>query len=340
MVDLTRRLGTVTPDADGLAHLTAWVEEFMEMHEAWAPVFDSFTAARRGRDDLRTDGPATFSDRTARALLKAFGRRATVADRTLAQLLLAVLIRCSFFAEHAPKGMDRTPMAIGVARLLHRCLAGPIDGVNMRRTRSTRRARVRVTTYEPSAPAPDLPRRGQRTRDGLLEAGTAVLPELGYHATRVDDIVTAAEVSHGTFYRYFANKDDFFRVLAEAAAARMIELVDRMPLTGTEDELRGWLGEWVDAYEADGGIISTWQEMRASSELGRFSQEIGAAVFTRLERHLAVRPFGQPVVAAATLLALIERGPYSVSTLGFTTRERAIDAMVTVVRRGFLGDDG
>lgn len=340
MVDLTRRLGTVTPDSDGLAHLTGWVEEFMAMHEAWAPVFDSFTAARRGRPDLRTDGPATFSDRTARALLKAFGRRATVHERTVAQLLVAVLIRCSFYAEHAPKGTDRKPMTVGVARLLHRCLAGPIDGVNMRRVRPKRRARVRVTAYEPSASAPELPPRGRRTRDGLLEAGATVLPELGYHATRVDDIVAAAEVSHGTFYRYFDNKDAFFRVLAEAAAARMIELVDRMPLTGSEADLREWLGEWIDAYDADGGIISTWQEMRASADLGRFSQEIGAAVFTRLERHLAERPFGQPVVAAATLLALIERGPYAVSTLGFTTRERAIEAMSTIMRRGFLGDDG
>ena len=44
----------------------------------------------------------------------------------------------------------------------------------------------------------------------------------------VDDIVDAAGVSHGTFYRYFGSKDDFFRVLAEEASGRMVELVERL----------------------------------------------------------------------------------------------------------------
>ncbi|MEZ5179826.1 MAG: TetR/AcrR family transcriptional regulator [Acidimicrobiales bacterium] len=35
--------------------------------------------------------------------------------------------------------------------------------------------------------------------------------QAGYHDARVDDIVEAAGVSHGTFYRYFDSKDAFFR---------------------------------------------------------------------------------------------------------------------------------
>ncbi len=39
------------------------------------------------------------------------------------------------------------------------------------------------------------------------------------------------------------------------------------------------------------------------------------------------------------LLAVVERLPYSVYTLRFTKRDDAIDAMVTIIRRGFLGLD-
>jgi hypothetical protein len=119
----------------------------------------------------------------------------------------------------------------------------------------------------------------------------------------------------------------------------MIDLVDRLELDAPPDELRAWLGEWFDAYQEDGGVISTWQEMRASPELAAFSQQVAASVFTRLEHLLAKRGFGQPPVAASTLLALVERAPYSVYTLGFTTRERAIEAMVSIIRRGFLALD-
>ena len=38
-------------------------------------------------------------------------------------------------------------------------------------------------------------------------------------------------------------------------------------------------------------------------------------------------------------VALIERGPYSVYTLRFTKRDEAIDAMVAILRRGFLAHD-
>ncbi len=48
----------------------------------------------------------------------------------------------------------------------------------------------------------------------LLDAGMRVFAERGYHAARVDDIVRAARTSHGTFYLYFANKEDLLRALA------------------------------------------------------------------------------------------------------------------------------
>jgi AcrR family transcriptional regulator len=51
----------------------------------------------------------------------------------------------------------------------------------------------------------------------LLREARRVFERLGYHATRVDDIVAAAGLAHGTFYRYFGSKEEVFRTVAAAA---------------------------------------------------------------------------------------------------------------------------
>ncbi|HLM64592.1 MAG TPA: TetR/AcrR family transcriptional regulator [Acidimicrobiales bacterium] len=335
MVALAERLERVTPDSDGLAHLTEWVGQFMALHEAWSPVFASFQAASRDHqpEARRSSG---IADRTGLALLRAFGVEETTRNATLATNLVSVLIRCSFYAEQSPADTSVQPLVDGVAQLFHRILEGPIEGVNVVRSRPGGRRGTAVAAPEPTAHARLLRPRGEKTRLRLLDAGAAVLPARGYHDARVDDIVAAAGVSHGTFYRYFENKDDFFRVLAEAASSRMIDLIDGLDLDARPDGLRTWLRAWLDAYKADGGVISTWQEMRTNEELYAFSQRVAASVFTRLVRLLERRDFGNAVVDATTLLSLIERVPYSVFTLRFTTEDDAVENMHVAIRRGFL----
>jgi AcrR family transcriptional regulator len=59
----------------------------------------------------------------------------------------------------------------------------------------------------------------------LVEAAVSVFAAKGVGATSVDDIVRAAGVAKGTFYLYFATKDD----LVNAVAASMVEgVADRI----------------------------------------------------------------------------------------------------------------
>ena len=158
MVALAKSLGPVAPDKDGLGQLTGWIDEFMALHEAWAPIFESFPAASRS-DGSRATGSGSISDSTGRSLLKAFGVERTRANERVVTNLVAVLIRCSFYAEHAPAGMSRTPMVIGLAHVFHRSLAGPIDGVNIVRGRPSKRRRVKVVA--PVVPEPTTPLRSR-----------------------------------------------------------------------------------------------------------------------------------------------------------------------------------
>jgi len=335
MVTLGDALGTITRDAAGVAVLEEWIDQFAELHQTYSAIFASFQAAAR-------DQPATgqssvsISDRLAAAVLRAFGDDAPVHESiVLATGVVGVMTRCAFYWESMGDLGDRREIVHGLAQIVHRLFAGPIDGVNVMRGPATK-------TAVPPAPhvehIRDLRPRGEKTRQRLLDAGAKVLPAHGYLAARVDDIVEVAGVSHGSFYRYFENKDDFFRVLAESASLRMIELLDAFPSTGTAADLRAWTEEWFATYASNGGVISVWQEMLASDPaLATFSRQVAAAVIARLARALETRGFGNTNVDSLAFLAVTERLPYSVFTLRFSERDEAIDAMVTIIRHGLLG---
>lgn len=349
MVALGDQLAKVTPDAEGVAALGRWIDEFTTLYAAHAPVFTAFQAASRDHEPLAR-GSSTISERLGEALLRAFGvDKRRRANRVLATGVVAVLIRCSFYSEGMAGTVSRERLIEGLAEMVHRLFAGPIDGVNLQRTKPARRRSRRATNPAPPPLSPPeldhgrtLRARGQQTRQRLLDAGAKVLPARGYHDARVDDIVQAAGVSHGSFYRYFGNKDDFFRALANAASTRLIELLDVFPANSDPAELHRWLEEWFTTYEANGGVISTWQEMQgADPELLDFSRDVATTVVARLIEILDGRSFGDSLVDSLALLAVVERLPYSVYTLRFTRQDDAIDAMVTIVRRGFMGlDDG
>ena len=91
------------------------------------------------------------------------------------------------------------------------------------------------------APAQDreLRAQGRQTVQKLLEAGLAEFDENGFQAVRVDDIVRRAKTSHGTFYLYFANKDDLFKALLRDALIDMSALVDDFPVVTSNDVRAG-----------------------------------------------------------------------------------------------------
>ena len=107
MVELGDQLDTVTPDAQGVAALAAWIDEFTTLYATYSPVFSAFQAASRDHEPLAR-GSSTISDRLGTALLHGFEvhGHGTVPP-TLATGLVAVLIRCSFYWESIPGTLPR-----------------------------------------------------------------------------------------------------------------------------------------------------------------------------------------------------------------------------------------
>ncbi len=167
----------------------------------------------------------------------------------------------------------------------------------------------------------ELRARGRETMGRLLEAGAEVFGRRGLHAARVDDVVKAARTSHGTFYRYFASKEDLFRALTEDIALRLGELADSLgplePGSDGEAELTAWLRGFVEVYGAYGPIIQSWTEAeQGDTPEGRLGADVLAQFAARLaERIRATGVEGvDPQVAGLALVAMIERMTYFAAT--------------------------
>lgn len=64
-------------------------------------------------------------------------------------------------------------------------------------------------------------KRGERTRDRLIEAAVEEFTAVGFVQARVESITARAEMGYGTFYQYFPNKQAILAYLAEAAYSEM-----------------------------------------------------------------------------------------------------------------------
>src|SRR5512139_4131993 len=124
----------------------------------------------------------------------------------------------------------------------------------------------------------------------LLDAGLEVFSARGYHATRVDVIVRVAKTSHGTFYLYFANKEDLLRALAVDCAAQLTDLAtDIGPIDSGPAgfaELRRFLTAFLAVYRRFGPVIRAWMEGQVGdAEVDR----TGVKAFSAISDELATR---------------------------------------------------
>jgi AcrR family transcriptional regulator len=185
---------------------------------------------------------------------------------------------------------------------------------------------------------------GRRTRGRLLDAAMTVLADKGYHAARVDDIVKAAQVSHGTFYLYFANKQELLRALASRCAEEMTAVVGGLgavaPGIDGRRAVRAWLDDFVATYRRYGVVIRAWMEDtlrdREMIALGEHTfGDVTDALVARVREAGAV-PAADAELAAIALLALIERHTYYLVSRGVGD-DTSLDTVAALVHRGWFG---
>lgn len=337
---LANRLGVIEPDAGGVEVLDQWLDELVDVYIAYRPVFISFQAAFRDHGPHQAL-PRTITPQLVRALETAPPRPGvasidvdldTLADATVAMILRSIHY---WLLDMVP--IPRPQFTAALASTVHRVLFGAIAEVNTGPL--TDAPNHQVPPWPEVAAATEqraLRPRGRQTRQDLLDAGGQVLPRRGFHQARVDDIVAIAGCSHGSFYRYFENKDALFKVLALEAGKAMASLVDAFP-AGAES-LHPWLVEWFATYRSNGGVLSAWQEIGVEqSGMTAMSLDLALVFFDRLERVVHARGFGDTSVDAVALLAVLEHVPYNALVLGYLDEVQAVAAAGCIIRRGIFG---
>src|SRR5580692_4024396 len=108
---------------------------------------------------------------------------------------------------------------------------------------------------------------GRRTMRKLLDAAMVAFDKRGYHATRVNDVVEIAKTSHGTFYLYFANKEDLLRALvAEAAgeAQKLYDALSTLPAEGSApqwEDVHGWIRAYSELWTRYAPLFRAWTDL-------------------------------------------------------------------------------
>ena len=338
----TEALDPLTPDPEGWAGLRAWLGRYGDTYERYGPIFKALPSAVE-RDEALAAASVRLGEESVarvRSKLSTTPLPSRQLDALLA-LLLATVTRslddAVILRSVAPEAYAREQMEDAVTDVMHRALFG----------RSP--ANVRATGGSAPPPVPFGPaiREMLQQEDAivssagkgaalgrLMEAGRDVFVSRGYHGTRVDDLVAAAGVSHGVFYRYFENKEQLAAVLTVRAMRAVSAAFVDIPDPGTDDApaLRRWLRRYNTAQSSEAAMIRVWVD--AALEDARLRAVSASALDwgrRRALRFLCERDFGDPPLEAVVMVALL--GSFGAQPRGPAT----VEAAAHVLERGLLG---
>ncbi len=125
------------------------------------------------------------------------------------------------------------------------------------------------------------PTKRERTRLRLIDAGMQVIAERG-EALTASDVVAAADVSNGTFYNHFVDRDDFIQALAHESLKAITE--------GSADDTEGADPAWRFAVATARVLDATTRQPlwgRAVLRLAECPTPLHAAVQQHLRADLA-----------------------------------------------------
>jgi AcrR family transcriptional regulator len=119
-------------------------------------------------------------------------------------------------------------------------------------------------------------------RQQILDAATRCFIANGFHQTSMQDLIRSAEVSVGTFYRYFRSKTELIRAIAEEIVGELVNefdlIVNIRPVPALADAMRQAL-ETAEKRLTGGQqariAVLVWSEALRDPELA----ELVAAVY-------------------------------------------------------------
>lgn len=194
-----------------------------------------------------------------------------------------------------------------------------------------------------ASPTRQLPTtvRGARTRAALIAAARKVFERDGYLDAKLTDITKAARCATGSFYTYFANKDEIFAAVLEQAQQDMMH--PGMGRVSDNDDpyavLEASNRAYLEAYRRNAKLMGlleqvaqvdadfrTFRTRRADAFIRR-----NAAGIADLQARGYADPDVDPLLASWALSGMVSRLAYSALVLD--EMEVDFEALVSTVTR-------
>lgn len=120
-------------------------------------------------------------------------------------------------------------------------------------------------------------REKERRRQQILVSAKRVFSDKGYSRTTMEDIANEAELSPGTLYLYFKNKEELFASLSLRILQYMIIRVEEVSgdvIMAPRDKLEALKSAMFDVYDFDTASIINMFHLQSSEALKNISSHV------------------------------------------------------------------
>lgn len=159
--------------------------------------------------------------------------------------------------------------------------------------------------------------RGRRKRAAIVAAARAVFEESGFKDARIADIAKEAGASYGSFYTYFASKEEIFQEVVQDVTNEMFDFSrpGNSPLSNPVDRIEAANRKYVEAYARNARMMNVMAEVAAYDPFTRgLAMQIRERFVARNEegvKRLQAQGYADPKldarIAADVLGGMIER---------------------------------
>lgn len=132
-------------------------------------------------------------------------------------------------------------------------------------------------------------REKERRRQQIMVAAKRVFSEKGFNKATMEDIAQEAELSPGTLYLYFKNKEELYASLSLRILQYLLLRVEHVieeKDAGTEDKIKLLMDAMYDVYEFDPLIIINMFHLQSSETLKNLSPELLSEIKTLSRKSL------------------------------------------------------
>ncbi|OZG29485.1 TetR family transcriptional regulator [Williamsia sp. 1138] len=208
---------------------------------------------------------------------------------------------------------------------------------------------AKAAVNPPSTPATveSLTPRGRKTRDSLLDAARTVFETVGFLDTRVEQIAHEANVSYGTFYRYFESKEEIFRELSTRLFDDVHHRGPSDSAASPADKLITSNRAYYEAYRRNARLMAIVEQVATFNDDFRLVRQEHrrqltdrtARAIDRWQRDGRVRADLSPVLAARAMAAMVDHTLYLWLVQGDTADADALLDTLDSMCLGALGLD-